>query len=196
MSFLDEPETTPRVQELYDADVAADGYVMNLSRVWAYQPDAHDQLFALLGLVAVTGGLSMRDRGILVTACASTMGDSYCSLAWGRKLRHEADPALAAAVLSGSDDGLDDRERAMAVWARLVAADPNATTAADVAALHDAGLTDVEIFAITTFVALRRAFSTVNDALGAVPDDELRASAPTQVRDVVTWGRQRMAPGA
>jgi hypothetical protein len=43
--------------------------------------------------------------------------------------------------------------------------------------------------AITTFVALRLAFSTVNDALGAVPDDELRASVDPQVNDVVTWGR-------
>jgi hypothetical protein len=77
----------------------------------------------------------------------------------------------------------------MATWARTIAADPNATTAVDVAALHDAGLSDAEIFAITAFVALRLAFSTVNDALGAAPDDELRASAPPEVRDAVTWGR-------
>lgn len=189
MTFLTEPPLTPRIQALYDADVASYGYVMNLNRNWAHHPDSHDALFALLGAVAAEGGLSMRERGILVTACASTMGDSYCSLAWGAKLASEADPELAAAALAGSDAGMSETERAMAAWARKVAADPNATTAADVQALRDAGLDDRRIFAVTTFVALRMAFSTVNDALGAVPDDQLRAAAPPEVRDAVTWGR-------
>ena len=77
----------------------------------------------------------------------------------------------------------------MAAWARKVARDPNATTPADVQALRDAGLDDEQIFAITTFVALRLAFSTVNDALGAQPDAQLAQSLPPEVRDAVTWGR-------
>ncbi|MVQ49528.1 hypothetical protein GON03_10085 [Nocardioides sp. MAH-18] len=189
MTFLAEPPITPRIQALYDADVASYGYVMNLNRAWAHHPDAHDALFDLIGAVAREGGLSMRERGILVTACASAMGDSYCSLAWGAKLARESDPAFAAAALGGAADGMTDAERAMATWARKVAADPNATTEADVQALRDAGLADRTIFAVTTFVALRMAFSTVNDALGAVPDDELRAAAPDEVVDAVTWGR-------
>jgi uncharacterized peroxidase-related enzyme len=162
---------------------------MNLNRAWAHHPDAHDALFELIGSVARHGDLSMRERGVLVAACASTMGDSYCSLAWGGKLASETDPALAAAVLSGADEGLTGSERAMAAWARKVAADPNGTTAADVQELRDAGLDDARIFAVTAFVALRQAFSTVNDALGAVPDDELRDAAPPEVRAAVTWGR-------
>lgn len=189
MTFLAEPPTTPRVQALYDADVASYGYVMNLNRAWAHHPDAHDALFDLIGAVASAGGLTMRERGVLVAACASTMGDSYCSLAWGGKLASESDPALAAAVLAGTDEGLTGTERAMAAWARQVAADPNGTTAEDVQRLRDAGLDDARIFAVTTFVALRQAFSTVNDALGAVPDDQLRDGAPPEVRAVVTWGR-------
>ena len=66
----------------------------------------------------------------------------------------------------------------MAAWARKVARDPNATTPADIQALRDAGLDDGQIFAITAFVALRLAFSTINDALGAQPDAELAQSLP------------------
>ncbi|MDF1605094.1 hypothetical protein [Nocardioides sp. YIM 152315] len=194
MTFLGEPPTTPRVRALYDGDVDSRGYVMDLSRAWAHHPEAHDALFGLIAAVAVEGGLSMRERAILVAACASTLGDSYCSLAWGTRLAEESDPAIAAAVLTGSDDGLDDAERAMARWARQVARDPNATTRADVDALREAGLDDGRVFAVTTFVALRLAFSIVNDALGAVPDEELRAGAPPEVRDAVTWGRQRSQP--
>jgi hypothetical protein len=38
-------------------------------------------------------------------------------------------------------------------------------------------------------VALRLAFSTVNDALDARPDRELGKSVPAGVREAVTWGR-------
>ena len=189
MTFLEEPATTPPVQAMYDDDLESNGYVMNVSRLWAHQPEANDALFALIGLVGRTGGLSLRERGILVAACASTLGDSYCSLAWGAKLAGAADPDLAAGVLTGSDAGLSGREQAMATWARRVTADPNGTTAADVESLRAAGLDDATIFAVTVFVALRMAFSTVNDALGAVPDSELRDTAPPAVVDAVTWGR-------
>ena len=189
MTFVAEPDPTHQVQAVYDADVQDRGYVMNLSRVWAHQPEAHDDLFALIADVARVGGLSVRERGILVTACASTLGDSYCSLAWGSKLAAESDPDLAAGVLLGADTGLSEAERAMASWARRVAADPNGTTAADVESLRAAGLEDGRVVAVTLFVALRLAFSTVNDALGAVPDAELWATAPAAVADAVTWGR-------
>jgi alkylhydroperoxidase family enzyme len=74
-------------------------------------------------------------------------------------------------------------------WARKVARDPNATTPADIQALRDAGLDDGQIFAITTFVALRLEFSTVNDALGAQPDAQLAESLSQEVREAVTFGR-------
>jgi alkylhydroperoxidase family enzyme len=67
--------------------------------------------------------------------------------------------------------------------------DPNVTTAAGVEQLRTAGLSDREIFEATAFVALRLAFSTVNDALGAAPDSELAAQVPERVRAAVTFGR-------
>jgi alkylhydroperoxidase family enzyme len=85
-------------------------------------------------------GLTFRQRGILVTAAASALGDSYCSLVWGGKLSKASDAAVAAGVLTGSDAGLTDQEKAMAAWARKVARDPNATTPGDIQALRDAGL--------------------------------------------------------
>jgi alkylhydroperoxidase family enzyme len=77
----------------------------------------------------------------------------------------------------------------LARWARRVTGDPNSTAAADVQALRDAGFDDEQIFAITVYVALRIAFSTVNDALGARPDRRLADSVPAPVRAAVTFGR-------
>jgi uncharacterized peroxidase-related enzyme len=188
-SFLQEPPMTPVVQTLYDEDMADDGFVWNVSRLWAHQPETMGRLFELMSEAFKPSGLSFRQRGILVAATASTLGDSYCSLAWGGKLAGATDVRLAAAVLNGGDERLTEQEAAMASWAREVVKDPNATTLADIQRLRDAGLSDTQIFAITLFVALRLAFSTVNDALGAHPDVKLAASLPTEVVAAVDYGR-------
>jgi uncharacterized peroxidase-related enzyme len=187
--FLEEPPISPQAQAIYDEDVKDSGYVWNVSRLWAYQPDTVERLFELMSRAFKPSDLNFRQRGILVTAAASTLGDSYCSLAWGGKLSGASDPALAAGVLNGTDTGLTEQEVAMASWARKIVKDPNATTPADIEELRDAGLTDTQIFAITTFVALRLAFSTINDALGASPDPQLVESLPPEVTHSVTYGR-------
>ncbi len=188
-SFLEEPAPSPLVQALYEEDLADGGYVWNVSRLWARQPGTLRQLFGLMSQALAPSGLTFRQRAILVAAAASALGDSYCSLAWGGKLGNASDAAVAAGVLTGSDAGLTDQEKAMAAWARKVARDPNATTPADIQALRDGGLDDGQIFAITAFVALRLAFSTVNDSLGAQPDAQLAQLLPREVREAVTYGR-------
>lgn len=187
MSFLAEPPASPEVRAKYDADLASYGFVMNLSHVWAHVPDAHTRLFELLGVVGST--LSFRERAILVTATASTIGDSYCSYAWGWKLSEAEGVAVTTAVLDGSDAGLTARESALAQWARRVARAAGSTTEADVQVLRNAGLGDEDVFRATAFVALRMAFSTVNAALGAQPDVELADRAGPEVSAAITWGR-------
>ena len=66
---------------------------------------------------------------------------------------------------------------------------PNSATAQEVQKLRDVGFSDADIFAMTVFVALRLALSTVNDALGAHPDAEYRTVAPPAVLASVTYGR-------
>jgi hypothetical protein len=50
-------------------------------------------------------------------------------------------------------------------------------------------LSEREIFEATVFVALRLAFSTVNDALGVRPDWQVADAVPPEVRRAVTFGR-------
>jgi alkylhydroperoxidase family enzyme len=187
--FLADPASSPAVEELYAEDVDDLGYVMNATRAWGQVPEASAGLFGLLQTVTDAGGLSFRHRAVLVLSTASTLGDSYCSLAWGGKLAAKAGADLAAAVLRGDDSGLDPAERALATWARRIARDPNGTSAADVQALRDAGFDDRQIFAVTVYAATRLAFSTVNDALGALPDRSLADGVPELVREAVTYGR-------
>lgn len=145
--FLDEPPRTPAAQRLYDDDLARDGYVMNLTHVWAHVPAAHAGLTVLLDDQARAAGLTDRDRGVLVCAVASTLGDSYCSLAYGGRLACWADERTSVAVLTGDDDALAERDRALATWARRLARDPNGTTPQDVEALRAVGLDDRQVAA-------------------------------------------------
>jgi alkylhydroperoxidase family enzyme len=188
-TFLAAPVDGPGVEALYAEDVEDLGFVMNATRLWAQVPEASAGLFGLLQTVTDAGGLSFRHRAVLVLATASTLGDSYCSLAWGGKLATKAGPDLAAAVLGGDDTGLEPAERALAGWARRLVRDPNATSAADVQSLRDVGFDDRQILALTVYAAGRLAFSTVNDALGARPDRALADGVPEVLRDAVTFGR-------
>lgn len=189
MSFLTEPPETDASRRLYEADLASDGYVGNLTRLWAWRPDVLEAFTALRGLVTEGSALTLEDYAVLVAATASALGDAYCSLAWGSKLAALVDAETAAVVLQGQTGGLSDRQRALTEWARQVVRDPNGTTETQVESLRRVGLDDRSIFEATAFIAMRLAFSTVNDALGAAPDLQLAQAAPDTIRQIVTFGR-------
>jgi uncharacterized peroxidase-related enzyme len=194
--FLGPARSTPEGQRLFDDDLAGVGYVMNSSRLWAHSPGVLNDLAHLMDETTAAASLSGAQRAVLVTATASALGDSYCSLAWGKKLADQTSPEVAAAVIEGGTEGLDESEQALAQWARLVVQKPNQIAADDVQALRDVGFDDSQIFAITTYVALRLAFATVNDSLGAAPDPELHSAVPQEVRSAVTFGRPSGEGGA
>jgi alkylhydroperoxidase family enzyme len=133
--------------------------------------------------------LSPTELAVLVNATASSLGDSYCCIAWGSRLAKTHGAETAAGVISGDDAGLTEREAALARWARTVVRDANGTTDADAQALRDAGFDDREIFDATAWIAFRIALSTVNDALGCGPDSELVAGTPEPIRNAVSFGR-------
>jgi len=187
--FLVPAAPSPDVERLFAEDRGEGGYVMNLTQAWAHVPETQQAFVELIRNTSARAGLTFGQRGVLVSALAGAMGDPHCSLAWGTRLAAECGEEVAAGVLRGEDDGLDAADRALARWARQLARDPNGTGPGDVQALRDAGFDDARIAALSVYVALRIAFSTVNDALGARPDRQLVAAAPEQVRTVVSYGR-------
>jgi len=190
-TFLGEPPATDDARRLYEQQRAVDGYVWNFTRLWSWRPDVHEGFVKLRGELMGASSLTDRDWAVMVTATASALGDSYCSLAWGPKLAKLSDDATAVDVIGGAEQpaGLSEREAVLAAWARRLVRDPNGTARSDVDRLRAVGLSEREIFEASTFIALRLAFSTVNDALGAGPDRQLADAAPEQVRNAVTYGR-------
>jgi hypothetical protein len=111
IGFLNAPDSTTEARQMFDEDTAELGYVMAATRLWAYQPAAMTGLFDLARQVTAGQTLTVRQRSILVTACASALGDSYCALVWGSRLAERSTPDTAAGVLRGVDDGLTAAER-------------------------------------------------------------------------------------
>jgi len=189
--FLQVPADNEATSRLYKSDLEQQGFVMNLSRLWAWRPEVCEAFSTLRALLTTRSSLSNRELAVIVCATAASLGDSYCALAWGKKLATAADASAAAAVLQATEStGLTARDQALSAWARKVARNPSATTPEDVEELRAAGFSEQEIFEATAFVAFRLAFSTVNDALGARPDWQLAAAAPPEVRSAITFGRQ------
>ena len=189
--FLHDAPESEDVRAAHQAERASEGFVSNHTRLWSWRIDLDEEFRRLRNGIMSSSALTEREFAVLVTSTASQLGDSYCSLAWGPRLASLSDDETAARVLGGgSVDGLSDREAALADWARRIVRDPNTTTEGDVERLREVGLGEREIFEATAFIAFRLAFSTVNDALGAVPDDELTGSAPEAVLSAVSYGRQ------
>ncbi len=188
--FLSDPPLTEQVRAKFDRAAEDDGYVANYLRLWAWRADIGEQFAELRGRLMDTTTLDERERALIVTAAVSALGDSYCSLAWGTRLADLIGNDGAAEIVRQREArDLTARERALAQWVRKVAADPNATTAADVDALRAAGLRDREIFEATVLTAFRLAFSIVNDALGASPDPKVHEEAPPELKVAVDFGR-------
>lgn len=189
MTFLEEPAPSPGQEKLYDEDLADDGYVWNLTRVWAHQPEANEQLVRLFEATAEAAGLSPRDKAMIVISQAAAVGDSYCAVAWGKRLADWSDPQTAIAALTADDEPFSDRERALAAWARTVARSPSSSTPQDIQRLRDAGFEEPQIVALTVYAGLRTAFSSINSSLGAHPDAALSGALDPAVLAAITWGR-------
>lgn len=189
MTFLEEPAPSAGQERLYAADIAEHGYVWDLTLVWAHQPEAKEQFMMLFESTAEAAGLTPRDKAVIVIAQAATIGDSYCAVAWGKRLSEWADPQTAVAVLRADDEPFSEREQALAAWARTVARSPGSSTPQHVQRLRDAGFKESQIVALTVFASLRTAFSSINSALGARPDPALAKTLDPEVRSAITWGR-------
>jgi alkylhydroperoxidase family enzyme len=188
--FLADPTVDEQVERMYAADLEGQGYVANLTRVWAHSPETLGVLSYALKLATDLSGLDAVERNLVVTAAASAFGDAYCSFAFGSKLARSVGPDITASIVRGDDGRLTQRGLLLTTWARQVADDPNGTTDEQVASLREGGFDERAIFGLTFFVALRVAFSIVNDALGATPDPELLARTPEPLAEAVTFGRR------
>ena len=168
MTYLDTPAESP----LY-ADQT--GYIPNYLRVFALRPDAYAGWQQLAG--SVRDGMDLRRYELVTLAAARRLGSDYCTLAHAKVLRERFydEPRLRAIIADHHSAGLDPVDVAIMDFAGKVAADPTTVTDTDAARLREFGLSDTDVLQIVLAVCIRRFFSGVLSAVGADPDDALRA---------------------
>ena len=81
-NFLGEPPLTPEAQALYDEDLAEDGYVSSGARLWAYQPEAVRELFALMSRAYRASGLTFLGLAPAYLFAAKQLSRSRRQLVW------------------------------------------------------------------------------------------------------------------
>lgn len=139
--LIEEPPPGDDRDAAYAADRDSAGYVWNVTRLWGWRADIYRDFAALRTELMDSSSLTDRDWAVMVTAMASQLGDSYCSLAWGAKLAKLTDAETAAQLIADEPaPALSVREHALAAWTRQLVEDPNATTADDVTSLRAVGL--------------------------------------------------------
>jgi uncharacterized peroxidase-related enzyme len=174
MAYLGTPAESP----LYQASQAASEHVPNYVKVFALRPGAYDAWRHLVS--SVTAGMDQRRYELVTLAAARVLGSEYCSLAHATVLREQFydDAALHAIVTDHHHAGLAAVDVAIMDFAERAAADPAAVTLADIEGLRQHGLSDSDIFQVVLAVCMRRFFSGVLSAVGAVPDDVYDALGP------------------
>ncbi|HEX6683746.1 MAG TPA: carboxymuconolactone decarboxylase family protein, partial [Candidatus Limnocylindrales bacterium] len=166
MTFLQ----TPGDDDLYRADLDANGYVANYTKLFSLRPNVYSAWAGLNG--AIKAGMDLRRYELATFAAARALKSSYCALAHGKVLRDKFfDASRVEAIASGDGPAdLDPVDIAVMDFAGKVARNAAGITEADVAVLRDHGLSDEDIFQVILAVGARCFFSTVLDAAGTQPD--------------------------
>ena len=107
------------------------------------------------GIMYGRGGLPRAERELGATAASVVNRCVYCaSVHAGRFIQLEKKPGVVAEVFAGESGGLTARERAIVAFSAKLSACPPAATAAEVAALREAGLSDAEVVDLALSVAV------------------------------------------
>jgi uncharacterized peroxidase-related enzyme len=167
-------QATGPVRTMYEADVAALGYVTTDSMLFSLRPAVHASWRELVKALRTT--MRLRPYELVTIAAARALGCRACVSAHGAVLlRNEiVDRAqLEAIVRDFRGAGLEPVEVAAMDLAEKVAVEAHRVTAGDIDALRELGLGDAEILDIVLAAAARAFYSKTLEALGVPPSPEL-----------------------
>ncbi len=191
MAFIQaEPKalTDSHVQQLYDRQRRAFGYLPNYAELFSHRPEIID-LWAELQR-GLRRHITPRMFELVTFAAAVALKSSYCSLAHGCRLREYFTDAEIESLAAGEYEGIVDiREAAAMAYAAQLAADATSVTDAHLAPMRAARFSDAEIFDVAGVAAGRAFFSKLVEGLGALPDPAY-LQLETPLRRALTVGRR------
>ena len=178
-------DATGLVRKFYDEDLADDGYISNISRLYSLKPEVLAAWRTLIGSIRDT--MDLRRYELATLAAAEALRCRYCVAAHAEVLQSKFydRPQLEAITRDYRTAGLDPVDVAIMVFAEKVALHAYRVTPEDIDELRGHGLTDTEIFEVALTASARAFFSKSLDSMGAEPDEALASTA--SLFDLVEW---------
>lgn len=178
---------TGDVRTMYERQQSAWGYVPNYAKVFCHRPEVLARWGRLLA--EIKRPMDLRRFELVTFAAAHELRHTACALTHGKALAAFIGEEQVLALALGDDtDQLSDAEKAIARFARKIAADASRITSGDVGVLRSHGLSDEEIFDIAATAAGRAFFTKLLDSLGVEGDAGLRQMSES-LRETLTVGR-------
>lgn len=172
LKTIAEDEATGRVGEIYAAQKAQMGFVMEANKCWTTRPDMLPAYIAFVE--AVRGGFSLtaREWRMITQVAARATRSTYCSLVYGRQLVDDlgSKDAVRAFQADYREVGLPAKDVEMLAYADKVARDAPSVGPADIDRLRKVGFDDRQIGDIALCAAFRCFVARYFDATGATPD--------------------------
>jgi uncharacterized peroxidase-related enzyme len=171
------PEEAPDdARAMFDAVSAARGFLPNVHRAFALNPDHFVQSFTYLGtLMAPEGGhLPRADKELMAVVVSAENRCPYCIASHGAALAAATGDATLArnVAVNYRHVELDPRSRALADFASKLTREPWAMQEADVEALRAHGLDDHAVLEAIEVVAFFNYTNRLASGMGLKADPE------------------------
>ena len=183
-------EATGEVAELYNAEIAAMGTVMQATSCWSARPDMLLPIERLLHQMRDGFSLGLLNFRLITFIAAKYVPSSYCSHVYFRSLSGMLGRDQVLAIHRDyRNAGLTAQQVEMLAYAEQITRDASKITEADIARLRAVGFTDLNIADIALAAAYRNFMSRYFDAIGATAEPDF-LDADLAVRDQLAVGKK------
>lgn len=183
-------EATGDIADIYNAEIAAMGRVMEATQCWSARPDMLVPIENLLHQMRDGFSLGLENFRLITLIVARHIPSSYCSHVYFKALSQTLGRDKTLAIQADyRTAGLSAQQVAMLAYAEQITLDASKITQAHIASLHAAGFTDLNIADIALAASFRNFLSRYFDAVGAEVEAEFLDADPA-VRAQMAVGRR------
>ena len=167
---LDESEVAGSLRQVYGAELARLGFVMEATKALSIKPDLAEAVDTFTATVKQASSLTPQERRLISLLVADRLGSTYCVLVYSTEVERDLGGLERVRAVLGDyrSAGLSRREVAILDYA--VAAATSHPTEQHVTRLRESGLDDGAILDIAVWANLRALRSRVYEAIGVQTD--------------------------
>lgn len=182
-------DATGDIADLYSAEIASMGKVMQATQCWSARPDMIVPIESLLHQMRDRFSLGLVNFRLITFIAAKFVPSSYCSHVYFKTLSAAIGREQTLAVQADyRNAGLSEQQVAMLAYAEQITRDASRIGEADIDRLRAVGLSDLNIADIALAASFRNFMSRYFDAVGATVEPEFLDADP-EVRARMAVGK-------